>query len=84
MPNNSKWYKTFCGYCHANCGMEALIENGRLITVRGDAEFSGNRGRLCPKGAAAADVVYSPHRLKHPLVRTTQGFEKISWDKGVA
>jgi anaerobic selenocysteine-containing dehydrogenase len=83
MATKPTWLKTFCGYCHANCGMEVLTQNGRMLKVRGNAEFPGSRGRLCPKGAAAVDVVYSPHRLKHPLVKTAHGFERISWDKGL-
>ena len=83
MPTNQKWMKTFCGYCHANCGMKVLVVDGRMEKVQGDSEFPGSRGKLCPKGAAAPEVVYSPHRLKHPLIRKDGRFEQISWNEAM-
>ncbi|MEW6671630.1 MAG: molybdopterin-dependent oxidoreductase [Thermodesulfobacteriota bacterium] len=83
MATDQRWLKTFCGYCHANCGMEVLVRDGRMEKVKGDPDFPGNRGRLCPKGAAAVEVVYSPYRLQHPLVRTANGFEKVPWERAL-
>ena len=79
MANDQKWLKTFCGYCHANCGMQVLVQDGRMEKVKGDPDYPGSRGRLCPKGAAAPEVVYSPQRLKHPLIRTGNGLKQASW-----
>lgn len=83
MADEGKWLKTFCGFCHANCGMEVLVRDGRMLKVKGDPDHPGSRGRLCPKGAAAVDVVYSPQRLRHPLVRTANGLERTSWDRAL-
>jgi len=83
MANEQRWLKTFCGYCHANCGMEVLVRDGRMQKVKGDPDYPGNRGRLCPKGAAAVDVVYSPHRLTHPLLRTANGQQRTSWERAL-
>jgi len=83
MANEEKWMRTFCGYCHANCGMEVLVKDGRLEKVKGDPDYPGSRGRLCPKGAAAPEVVYSPRRLKHPLLRTASGLKQASWDEAL-
>jgi len=38
---------------------------------------------MCPKGAAARQVVYSPDRLKYPLRKTKSGFQRISWDEAL-
>ena len=83
MAANQKWLKTFCGYCHANCGMKVLVKNGRMEKVQGDPEYPGSRGRLCLKGVAAPQVVYSPHRLKHPLLKKNGRFERISWEQAL-
>lgn len=80
---NEKWVKTFCGYCHANCGTRVLVKNGRIERVKGDPEYPVTRGHICPKGAAAPDVVYSPHRLKYPLLRKNDSFERISWNEAL-
>lgn len=45
---------------------------------------SGQRAS-CPKLKAAADIVYSPERLKTPLVRSPDGagFREASWDEAL-
>lgn len=83
MSTNQKWVKTFCGYCHANCGMRVLVKDGRIERVQGDPEFPVRRGYICPKGAASPEVVYSPKRLRYPLLRKNGSFERISWDKAL-
>ena len=83
MSEDSKWVKTFCGYCHANCGMKVLVKDGRMERVQGDPEYPGSRGYLCPKGIAAPEVVYSPQRLKYPLLKRGDGFERISWNEAL-
>ena len=70
---------TDCTLCYHSCGTEVTVENGRAVKIRGLAEHPLNKGRLCPKGAHALDVVYHPNRLKRPLKRTKTGFAEISW-----
>jgi len=77
------WWKTFCGFCHTNCGLKVLVTNGRMERVQGDPDFPGSRGYLCPKGAAATAVVYAKERLHHPLLRHGGRRERISWDKAL-
>ena len=83
MQKSEHWVRTFCGYCHANCGMKVLVKDGRIEKVQGDSDYPASRGHVCPKGAAAADVVYSPQRLKYPLLRKEGGFERISWTEAL-
>jgi len=83
MSAQQQWLRTFCGYCHANCGMRVLVKNGRIEKIQGDPEFPGSRGYLCSKALAAPDVVYSPHRLKCPLLRRKGSFEPISWNEAL-
>ena len=54
-----------------------------LRRVKGDPEHPANRGDICPKGAAAAKLVYSPDRLKYPLRKTKSGFKQISWEEAL-
>jgi len=53
------------------------------VKIRGLGSHPLNKGRLCPKGANALDVIYSPDRLKRPLKRVNGYFEKISWDQAM-
>lgn len=80
--------KTVCNLCGlCGCGMEATVEDGKVVAVRGDREHPENRGSLCPKGQAVIDIVYSPDRLKYPLKRVGQRgggeWERISWDEAL-
>jgi anaerobic selenocysteine-containing dehydrogenase len=83
MDADEKRVHTICGFCHANCGMSISVKGGRIEKVRGNPEHPSNRGKLCPKGAAAKQIVYSPERLKYPMWKTERGFERISWDEAL-
>ena len=74
---------TVCGFCQTACGMIAYVSEGVLRRVKADPNHPGSRGDMCPKGAAARQVVYSPDRLKYPLRRTNSGFQRISWEEAM-
>lgn len=71
---------TICNICHSCCGMLVTVENGVIRRIRGNPEHPQNAGRLCPKGALAKDMVYSPHRLTQPLRRIKGELKPVSWD----
>jgi anaerobic selenocysteine-containing dehydrogenase len=80
---NEKAIPTICAFCHAHCGLIAYVSNGILRRTRPDPNHPASRGYICQKGAAARQVVYSPHRLKYPLRRTKKGFQHISWEEAL-
>ncbi len=73
--------KTDCGLCINCCGLNACVEDGKLVKVEGMKEHWLNKGALCPKGARLMEYVYSPNRIRHPLKHVDGSFEKISWDQ---
>ena len=75
--------KTDCILCVWGCGINAYVEDGRLVKVEGMAEHPLNQGVLCPRGAALVDYVYSPDRLKYPMKKVNGGWERISWDEAL-
>jgi len=81
---------TFCAMCgpRFGCGIYAFVRNGRFTRVAGMAESPISHGGVCPRGQAAPQWVYSPDRLKKPLLRKgAKGeglFEEISWDEAIA
>jgi anaerobic selenocysteine-containing dehydrogenase len=81
--DNPREIYTDCTLCYHSCGTKVTVRDGKAVKIRGLASHPINKGRLCPKGANALDLVYSPDRLKHPLKRTTNGFEKISWEQAL-
>src|SRR4030088_2536826 len=65
--------KTLCPYCGVGCGLLASTDGQRLLRVRGDAQHPANFGKLCPKGATAAQTVHVNTRLRYPMMRQERG-----------
>jgi anaerobic selenocysteine-containing dehydrogenase len=79
----SEWQKTSCVLCAQNCGLEALVEDNRMVKVRPDKDNPRSQGYACRKGLNVAFHQHHAQRLTHPLKRVGEGFEKISWDHAI-
>jgi anaerobic selenocysteine-containing dehydrogenase len=70
-----------CHLCEACCGLEFVVEAGKVLSVRPDADDPRSQGYACPKGIHIADVHDDPDRLRQPVRRTPAGdFEPIAWE----
>jgi anaerobic selenocysteine-containing dehydrogenase len=78
-----KKLKTVCRSCHGGCGVIALVKNGRVVKIEGDPDSPISFGTLCSKGLAITQITYHPDRILHPLKKTRQGWERISWDEAL-
>ena len=76
-----KVVKSDCILCINSCGIDAYVEDGKLVKVEGMKEHWLNKGALCPKGARLTEYVYSPNRLRYPVKTVDGRFQKISWDQ---
>lgn len=74
------WLKTGCVLCAQNCGLEVLVDDGRMIKVRPDKENPRSQGYACRKGLNILNYHYPKGRLTEPLKRVGDRFEPISWD----
>jgi len=74
---------TDCTLCYHSCGTVVTVEDGKAIEVEGLKTHPLNQGMLCPKGRAALENVYDPHRLKYPLKKVNGNFERITWDQAL-
>ena len=69
-----------CNLCEAICGLRIEVDDGFIVSIRGDRDDPFSRGHICPKAVALQDIHDDPDRLKHPLRRTAAGdWERISW-----
>lgn len=68
--------KTTCPYCGVGCGVIATVQDGQIISVKGDDDHPANFGRLCSKGSALHETVGLDGRLLTPEIRG----EQASWD----
>ncbi|MCF8035066.1 MAG: molybdopterin-dependent oxidoreductase [Desulfarculaceae bacterium] len=78
------WHKTGCVLCAQNCGLEILVENGRLSKVRPDKDNPRSRGYACRKGLKVIYHQYPADRLTTPLKREGGEFRPISWEQAIS
>ena len=69
--------------CINSCGIEATVEDGKLVKVEGMKEHPISEGVLCPRGEALVEWVYSPDRLQYPMKKSDTGWKRISWDEAL-
>lgn len=70
-----------CNICEALCGLEIKYEGDQVISIKGDKNDPFSRGHICPKAVALQDFYQDIDRLRHPVKKTKNGFEKISWEE---
>lgn len=85
-----KWMSTTCQGCTSWCSIQGLVNDGKVIKVRGNPN-SASGGRICPRPHLAIQQVYDPDRVKTPLKRTNlkkgrgvdPQFVPISWEEAI-
>jgi assimilatory nitrate reductase catalytic subunit len=74
---------THCPYCALQCGIHLAGAPGEVV-VQPNPGFPVNKGGLCVKGWAAGATLSHPDRLRHPLVRQSDGsFAPVTWDVAI-
>jgi cysteine desulfurase NifS len=78
-----EWRKGLCGICPAGCWVEVGFDKDKLVDIRADSSHA--LGMTCRRGKHAPEIVYSKHRIKHPMKRAgpkgSYDFSRISWDE---
>src|ERR1700755_1607709 len=77
--DNSVHYRN-CRLSEAICGIE-ITRDGDRLNIRGDKDDPFSRGYICPKAVALQDIHCDKDRLRHPVRRTTQGWQRIAGDE---
>ena len=82
------WDRGVCRFCGTGCGIQIGTEGNRVVAVKGDPDSPVNRGLLCVKGFANAQILYGRDRLTTPLLRMRNGhfdkqgsFVPVSWTR---
>lgn len=80
----SKIVKTICSICSAGCGIKAEVHNG--VWVRQDVaqDHPISEGSHCCKGIDQIDLVKSQQRIKYPMKKVNNKWERISWDTAIS
>ena len=78
---------TWCGLCHARCGVLLDFEGDKAVAVRGDPDHPTNRGRICQRGRLMLEHLDHPDRINHPLRRVGgrgEGrWERVGWPEAM-
>jgi formate dehydrogenase major subunit len=79
---------TICCYCGVGCGAIVAADSDNVLNIEGDSDHPINKGTLCPKGQAMAQIRTvngedNPRRLTEPLYRAPNSteWEPKSWDE---
>jgi anaerobic selenocysteine-containing dehydrogenase len=72
-----------CNLCEAICGLEIRVRDQEILSIRGDDADPFSRGHICPKAVALKDIHQDPDRLRQPLRRKGDSWEKIGWDEAL-
>ena len=75
--------KTDCIMCINSCGINAYVEDGKLVRVDGMTEHAVTEGYICPRGETLPEYVYSRERLLHPMRKTNGGWRRVGWDEAL-
>lgn len=70
-----------CNLCEAICGIEITVKDDRHLDIRGDKDDPFSRGYICPKAVALQDIHYDKDRLRYPVRRTHDGWQRIGWEE---
>ncbi|MGM0610970.1 MAG: menaquinone reductase molybdopterin-binding-like subunit QrcB, partial [Thermodesulfobacteriota bacterium] len=71
-------YGTTCKLCPAGCPLSVNTVGGKPTAAAGK-KSQATGGAICPLGASAVQLLYSPARAKGPLVRENGKFKSLSW-----
>jgi len=72
-------YRT-CNLCEALCGLEVIVDNNEVVSIKGDKLDVFSRGHICPKALALKDLHEDPDRLKLPMQKVDGEWKQINWE----
>ncbi|MCG8668281.1 MAG: molybdopterin oxidoreductase family protein [Pseudomonadales bacterium] len=68
-----------CHICEAACGLELVIDEGEVVSVKGDPKDPLSEGHICPKAVAIKDIHEDPDRLRKPIKKVDGQWQETSW-----
>lgn len=80
---------SICDICTpgVHCGVNVIVEDGKIQRIEGREDFPPNFGTLCVKGAVGRQYVMREDRIKTPMRRVGEKgsgkFEPISWEEAI-
>ena len=77
-----RWEPSTCGHCAVGCRLLLGVRAGEIVSIKGDARSSVNRGRLCLKGRYQWKAL-TMGRATNPMIRRNGKLEISTWDEAL-
>ena len=79
--------RAICFWCSSQAGILATVEDGKVIRLKGEADYYMNQGWLCERVRGFIEHLNPPDRWNYPLKRVGERgenrWERISWDQAL-
>ncbi len=75
--------KSVCSLCPGSCGISVRKIDNRPVKIEGQDGYPASDGGVCLHGIAGLQYLYDPSRVKTPLKKNGDKFEKISWNDAI-
>lgn len=72
--------------CYDSCAINSYVRDGVLQFVEGSPVSTFTKGALCVKGYEYPRRVYSPDRIKYPMIQEGRGsgkWRRVTWDEAM-
>ena len=74
---------THCMICEQLCGLEAVVADGKVQSIRPDKANPYTWRDFCVKGQQSHEVAASPYRVKAPMKRVGDRYVEASYEEAV-
>ena len=85
LKGNAKYTPSICEMCTSACTIEAKVEDGKGVFIKGNPADKSRGGKICARGSAGFNQLYDPQRLVKPIMRVGERGEgkwkEVSWDE---
>ena len=78
-----KKVRTTCPFCGVGCNFDLNVADGKVVGVTAAYDAPVNQGSLCVKGRFHTDLIYSPERITHPMIKRGGVWEQATWDEAL-
>ena len=75
--------RTTCPFCGVGCNFDLNVVDGKVVGVTAAYDAPVNQGSLCVKGRFHTDLIDSPERITHPLIKRGGIWEQATWDEAL-
>ncbi|WP_263832192.1 thiosulfate reductase PhsA [Sulfurospirillum oryzae] len=85
LKGNAKYTPSICEMCTSACTIEAKVEEGKGVFIKGNPADKSRGGKICARGSSGFNQLYDPQRLVKPIMRVGERGEGkwkvVSWDE---